>query len=420
MGSVMEGIPSLLPVNVGPAFVGAYGQARDQRMKSDTLDFQKAQEVSAIVSKAAQLADTPQKWATTLGVLQKNFPQADLSAFQDFGSRDTVLAQLRDPYKDAELALQKTNAANAQSNADRTFAQGAQTPDIKEFVFAKQNGFAGSFEDWLKTGKPGSGETYYGQPIYTTDAEGNVNGVNAFSNRGNVKSLSIPGTVALPTGTPAADGSGAVAPPAATIKAPGSVKVVGQGTQSTVITPTGAKVGAPLPIDVAGAAAARASGAATGTAEQALPSVLNSSQRVIDAIDTALGDPALEGVIGPIQSRLPKVNQGQTRAQSEIDQILGGTFLQAYNDLRGAGQISNAEGQSAKAAYNRLQNTDMSDADYRAALTDFRNQVTKLMDIAKQRAGGGAQPQPGAVAPAPAAGGNWLDLGNGIRIRQLP
>lgn len=125
MGSVLEGIPSLLPVNVGPAFVGAYGQARDQRMKSDTLDFQKAQEVSAIVSKAAQLADTPEKWATTIGVLKNNFPQADLSAFQDFGSRAAVLSQL--PIQDQQLAQSKAQAAQAQGNADRTYNLQVQT-----------------------------------------------------------------------------------------------------------------------------------------------------------------------------------------------------------------------------------------------------------------------------------------------------
>lgn len=117
MSSVLEGIPSLLPVNVAQPFVQAHGQAKQQGQQQDSLDFDKATKVSAIVSRAAQLADSPEKWATMLGVFQKNFPSADLSAFQDFGARDALLAQLRDPYKDAELDIQKQQLAISRSNA---------------------------------------------------------------------------------------------------------------------------------------------------------------------------------------------------------------------------------------------------------------------------------------------------------------
>lgn len=185
----------------------------------------------------------------------------------------------------------------------------------------------------------------------------------------------------------------------------------------------------PISQDVTGKAAATAAGTAQGNTAAQLPQTLASGQRMLDEIDSLLNDPGLSRITGPIGGMLPNVSGDAIRAQSRLDQILGGTFLQAYNDLRGAGQISNAEGQSAKEAYNRLTTQRMSDSDYRQALMDFRQQLVKLLNIAQKRAAGQLPPlapETEAIAPsafgqpAPEASGDgWTDLGNGVRIRAV-
>lgn len=148
-------------------------------------------------------------------------------------------------------------------------------------------------------------------------------------------------------------------------------------------------------------AAMSAEGKAQGTNAVNLPSALAAGDRIIRGIDDALKDPALSSITGPIQGKIPRgllMGEG-ARAQSLIDQIQGGTFLQAYNDLRGGGQITEAEGSKATAAYNRLARMDVNDADYVTALKSFRDEIVKLQGIARQRAGQATQ-----VAPS---GGGW-------------
>ena len=151
-----------------------------------------------------------------------------------------------------------------------------------------------------------------------------------------------------------------------------------------------------------------AAGKTQGTNAGNLPNALAAGDRIVRGVDDLLSDPGLSRLTGPVQSWLPNVSGDANRAQSRLDQIQGGTFLQAYNDLRGGGQITEKEGEKATAAYNRLSSTGMSDADYRNALAEFKAEVLKLMDIARQRAGqGGFQPP---QSPAAGDGGNADDI----------
>ena len=82
-----------------------------------------------------------------------------------------------------------------------------------------------------------------------------------------------------------------------------------------------------------------------------------------------------------------------------MDQLQGTAFLEAYNMLRGGGQITEVEGKKAEAAMARLR-TAQSEADYRAALMDFRNAVETGISKLEARAG--------TTAFKPQAGGDDL------------
>ena len=109
--------------------------------------------------------------------------------------------------------------------------------------------------------------------------------------------------------------------------------------------------------------------------------------------------------------RLPEwtnTSEEAKNAQSQIDYINGNTFLQAYNDLRGAGAITEKEGEAAQAAYNRLRAQQLGTESYKKALAEFRSEVVKLRDIARDRARGGSPATSQPEASTGASGFKYL------------
>ena len=232
--------------------------------------------------------------------------------------------------------------------------------------------------------KPRNENEYGLNPVFGQDANGNAV-IMQMSKHGGVSKPALPPGVTI-SRTP--------------------IKIdTGQGTM--LFDPITRQPIQNIPKDIAGAASAKEQGDAQGKAAFSLPLVENASQRMLDQIDKVIEDPGLSKVTGTVYGRMPTITNvtgAAKTAQSRIDQILGGTFLQAYNDLRGAGQISNAEGQSAKAAYGRLQSQDLDTPAYKDALIEFKNEILKLREIARQRAGGGRQQMPAQqAAPHPNA-----------------
>lgn len=124
---------------------------------------------------------------------------------------------------------------------------------------------------------------------------------------------------------------------------------------------------------------------------------------VRDTITKALNHPGLSTVTG-LSGRLDPRNvipgTDAKDARALIDQLRGNAFLQAFQSLKGGGQITEVEGQKATQAIARLQ-TDQSDEGFRAALMDLK----KIVDDADRRAvqkaqGGGGGGRTGASGNA--------------------
>jgi hypothetical protein len=69
-----------------------------------------------------------------------------------------------------------------------------------------------------------------------------------------------------------------------------------------------------------------------------------------------------------------------------LDQIKDKTFLQAFESLKGAGQITEREGEKATSALNRM-NTAQSEVEFIKAAREFERNVRSGMDMAKKKAG---------------------------------
>ena len=99
-------------------------------------------------------------------------------------------------------------------------------------------------------------------------------------------------------------------------------------------------------------------------------------EMMIGQIDALLFDPALSSALG-IEGFLRRplselgLDEDAARVRGRIDQIKGGAFLQAFESLKGGGQITELEGQKAEQAQSRL-NTAQSEEDFREALQEYK------------------------------------------------
>lgn len=71
-------------------------------------------------------------------------------------------------------------------------------------------------------------------------------------------------------------------------------------------------------------------------------------------IGEIMGDPALASITGMIQGRIPPLSQAGTDLNVKIEQLKSRVFLEAFETLKGGGQITEREGAAAQAAMARL------------------------------------------------------------------
>lgn len=149
---------------------------------------------------------------------------------------------------------------------------------------------------------------------------------------------------------------------------------------------------------IAGKAAQEEIGAATGKQTAAAPSDVTAADNALDLISSIRKHPGIDTGTG--LSSLGNVIPGTSGYdfQNIVNQSKSGAFLSAIQQLRGMGSLSNAEGDTATKAVNRM-NTATSKGEFMAALDDYEKIVKQGRDKASSRMGGGG----GAAAPAPAA-----------------
>ncbi len=163
--------------------------------------------------------------------------------------------------------------------------------------------------------------------------------------------------------------------------------------------------------DVAGAARQKELGEAGGKAAADLPRVLDNAALAIQTLDQIRNHPGKQYGIGAA-GVVPGIPGTQQRGfVNLVEQAKGKTFLEAFNSLKGGGQITEAEGQKATQALARLDRAQTPE-DFEQSLSDL-DQVIRLGASRAQNAAGGGTRQPAAPQ-----NDGWQDLGNGIRIRE--
>jgi hypothetical protein len=129
-------------------------------------------------------------------------------------------------------------------------------------------------------------------------------------------------------------------------------------------------------------------------AELELPGKQSKAEDALSLIDQIQTSPGLSAVIGapnPFKGRIPFVGNiaGSPAAdfQAKLDQLGGKQFLEAFESLKGGGQITEVEGAKATNAIARMQTTQ-SEPEFLKALEELRGVVLNGAQRARQAAGG--------------------------------
>jgi hypothetical protein len=157
--------------------------------------------------------------------------------------------------------------------------------------------------------------------------------------------------------------------------------------------------------------AGKAGGKSQAEAQAGAPQVIADADYSIALIDEMLTHPGratATGMTSIIDPRNYLAGTDATDFNTRSKQLEGRAFLQAFNSLRGGGQITEVEGKKATEAIARL-NRSQSDEEYVKALTELKGILEVGKDRARQKAAGGPTMSPGNPAapasalPAPAA-----------------
>lgn len=131
--------------------------------------------------------------------------------------------------------------------------------------------------------------------------------------------------------------------------------------------------GMPQVMSAPGSPARAEIGEKLSTAQGAMDTV----RQNIGVIDAMLTHPGRAAATGRSRMLMQHVPYGETRDfMAYEDQILGAAFLQAFETLKGGGQITEIEGRKATEAITRLQKGGMSEEGYERALRDLRDVMT--------------------------------------------
>lgn len=121
-----------------------------------------------------------------------------------------------------------------------------------------------------------------------------------------------------------------------------------------------------------------------------LPQVVNQGEQTIKLVDDLINHPGFnisvgaKSPVGKVVSLIPGTDAASFDVASK--QMLGKQFLQAFESLKGAGQITEIEGQKATEAMSRM-STSNTQEEYKKAAREFQDTIRMGINRAKQKAG---------------------------------
>lgn len=269
------------------------------------------------------------------------------------GRHPQLQSLLPDPsvFANPATVQQGTDAVSRYFGVMPPSPQGSPSDFMQKYNEARAQGFQGTLLDFQKQwtaasqGPGGSDARPYYTPVYTPE------GVSAFDNRAGTLSAIAPGV-------------------RRTADDPG-VRGAVAGAQET----------------------GKAVGAAVGKAQVDLPKTIDQAEATIGHIDEILDHPAFKSAVGATLKPFVRFIEGSPEADFmlKLGQVQDAAFLQAFQDLKGGGHITEIEGIKATRAISRM-NKGASEDEFRRAAEDYKDVVRKgVVRALKLASGAGGQ-----------------------------
>lgn len=169
-----------------------------------------------------------------------------------------------------------------------------------------------------------------------------------------------------------------------------------------------------------GGASGKVIGEAGGKATVDLIDAVPTAEMQIKQLDALVSHPGLAGAVGvglPYANKVPGSKEADFAARFE--QIKGGVFLQAFNSLRGGGQITESEGSKATAALLRAQYAQ-SEVEFKEAVQEYIGYINTGLDRLRKKSNLRTSDVPAfaPAAPAPQSAGNTPPMPGGVTTPQ--
>jgi hypothetical protein len=139
-------------------------------------------------------------------------------------------------------------------------------------------------------------------------------------------------------------------------------------------------------------AAGTATGKGVGEQKLKLPLVKSRISRQLGLLKQVYDDPFLPKYVGPVSSILPNVSEEATNLEALIEEITSGSFIEGFESIKGAGAITEREGEAATLALSRLKKTRQGSAQYRAAIAEYANHLIRMEQAYEAIANGTLDP----------------------------
>lgn len=164
-------------------------------------------------------------------------------------------------------------------------------------------------------------------------------------------------------------------------------------------------------------AAGKMAGEAGAEAQINLPQTIATADQTLGIVQDIIDHPGLPGAVGAKNAAslfgvLDEPIAGTPSADfvARLKQLEGKQFLQAFESLKGGGQITEMEGKRATDAIAAMQRSQ-SEEQFRKSAREFMDVVRAAKDRAMARAGGAKSVPAGAGPAVPQSGTvNWGDL----------
>ena len=147
------------------------------------------------------------------------------------------------------------------------------------------------------------------------------------------------------------------------------------------------------------------------------PSALQGGEQTLELLNRMVGNPkatgaasqphpGFTGVVGATAMPGMRFVQGTSEADFDamLEQVNGGAFLEAYERLKGTGQITEIEGKKATQAITRMQRS-VSEAEFLQAAKEFRQSLESAMERTRKRLQSITEKMPAPTRATSAQGG---------------